>query len=239
MKTLFYTGIFLLLIAVIISCEKENDLATSFKLVAEFDSIRSCPNGGGIFILKVSETDENAGDIQLNVEASSDLNALRTKYLINKESPVSEIIIKPIQDIEIKDYIIKVNASNPSCDTVLNLYVNMFDWPSEIGEDALLKRDEYIAWLEDNYLEYNIKANQEWFAYLTYPQILIVEHITFLNDLYEFRLCRHAMIPPYDWSMIRLRKRNEAEPFFAAKQDSSGGNIHQISIEEYPEMFGY
>jgi hypothetical protein len=47
------------------------------------------------------------------------------------------------------------------------------------------------------------------------------------------------MIPPDDWSMIRLRKRNEVSPFFAAKQDSTGGAFYQIPVNDYPIFQGY
>ena len=48
------------------------------------------------------------------------------------------------------------------------------------------------------------------------------------------------MIPPHDWSMIRIRKRGEIEAEIAYKQDSATNDyVYEIPISEYPIFNGY
>lgn len=223
--------------AFIFSCHKQTD--TFFKLEPVYDSIRSCPSCGGVFIISLSDNLSGSENIQLSVEASSDLNTSLTKTVINKESPITEVVIKPNENIQTGNYIIKLNAFDEDYNTTINLFVTVYDWSSEINENSLNKKEEYISWLQDNFPELEINPASQWFAYPTYPQILIVEHYTFLNDKYEFRICLHAMIPPDDWSMIRLRKRNKINPFLAVRQDSTGGEYYQIPVEDYPVITNY
>jgi hypothetical protein len=120
----------------------------------------------------------------------------------------------------------------------LVLEVEMFNWSSGNLPDAIIKRDELIDWFETEHPEYGIFSDKESFAYVTYPEILIVEHWTFLYKEWEMRICYHVMIPPYDWSKIWLRGRGEIHPEFAAMRESDG-TIDEISVDEYPIMFGY
>jgi hypothetical protein len=227
-----------LIVVLIVSCTNDkND--TPFRLEVAYDSIRSCPDCGGIFIIALTDSLTFTGNADLSLEAATPLNASMTRTTITRESPVTELVIEPAADIAIGDYEINLTASNEVYDTTLSLFVTVYDWSDEISEDPLGKMDEYIAWLEENYPGLNITADTEWDAYPTYPQILIVEHFTFLNDEFEFRICKHAMIPPYDWSMIRIRNRNEVTAFLAARQDSTGGDFYTIPVEEYPLMMGY
>jgi len=229
-----------LILHLLIACDKEKSESSAFVLESTYDSIRSCPEGGGVFIVALADENNTIGQVQLNLDALSGLNSSCTRTEIDKEFPVAEIIINPGENIPAGDYEISVHASNSVCDTIVKLTVTVYDWSAEIGENPLLKKDEFATWLQNEYHEFEITPNTQWdIIYPTYPQILIVDHVTFLNDVYELRLCLHEMIPPDDWSMIRLRKRNEAEPFFAARQDSTGGAMYHIPVGEYPEMYGY
>ncbi|UCF13521.1 MAG: hypothetical protein JSW06_04485 [Thermoplasmatales archaeon] len=120
----------------------------------------------------------------------------------------------------------------------LVLEVEMFNWSSDNLPDAIIKRDELIDWLELEYPEFGNFSDKESFAYMTYPEILIVEHWTFLCKCWEMRICYHVMIPPHDWSKICLRRRGEVNPIFAAMRESDG-TIYEINVSEYPIMFGY
>ena len=118
------------------------------------------------------------------------------------------------------------------------LEVEIFNWSSDNLPDAIIKRDELIDWLEVEYPEFGNFSDKESFAYMTYPGILIVEHWTFLCKEWEMRICYHVMIPPHDWSKICLRRRGEVQPIFAAMRESDG-TTYEISVSEYPIMFGY
>ncbi len=116
--------------------------------------------------------------------------------------------------------------------------VEMFNWSSESLSEALVKKEELIKWLESEHPEFGIFPDKKWFAYVTYPGILVVEHWTFLYEEWEMRICYHVMIPPYNWSKICLRKRGEVNSIFAAMRESDG-NTYKIPLSEYQTHYGY
>jgi hypothetical protein len=118
------------------------------------------------------------------------------------------------------------------------LEVEMFDWTSDNLPNATIKRDEFVDWLEEKHPEFGTFKDKIFFAYLTYPAHLVVEHWSFLYDYWEMRICFHVTIPPYNWSQISLRKRGEIEAIFAAKRESDGA-VYEIPIEDYPIFYGY
>ena len=120
----------------------------------------------------------------------------------------------------------------------LVFYIEMFNWSSDNLPNALVKKEELIKWLESNHPEFGTFSDKEWFAYVTYPGILVVEHWTFLYEEWEVRICYHIMIPPYNWSKICLRKRGEVQPLFAAMRESDG-TTYEIALSEYPTHYGY
>ena len=231
------------IITSLFSCDKEdtNNEEYSFQLESKFDSIRSCPGGGGLFIIKLNNTDNQTEKINLQLASDKKLNATLTKNHVSSDQSVFEILIKPDKDISISDYQITVTGERKSHINSVKLNVSIIDWESssELGEIITRKKTAYVKWLNNNYPDININNQTDWDIYTTYPQIIIVEHITLLNDSYEMRICNHATIHPHDWSMIRLRERNTFEPFLAARQDSTDGLIYQIPLEEYPLLFDY
>ena len=116
--------------------------------------------------------------------------------------------------------------------------VEMFNWNSGNLADAVIKRDEFIGWLEVEHPEFGIFSGENPFAYVTYPAHLIVEHWTFLYDQWEMRICYHVMIPPYNWSMLCLRPRGAFDTLFAAKREYDG-TTYEIPVSEYPICYGY
>jgi hypothetical protein len=120
----------------------------------------------------------------------------------------------------------------------LVLEVEIYQWSSGNLPDAIIKRDEFITWLNSEHPEYGHFQENFMFAYMTYPEIFIVEHWTFLYKNWEMRICYHVMIPPHDWSQLCLRKRGEFESCLASIRKSNG-TISEIPIDDYPIMFGY
>jgi hypothetical protein len=224
-------------------CEKEEGNNTSFNtslaFTVPFDTIRSCPGGGGILILGLTEMSTIHGDVTLSIKSDPKLNAMLTREVLHDILTTGEIYINPSNDCPVNDYTIEITAGDSDKDTTINLVVQMFDWSTEINEDMISKREEFVGWIHEQYPELNITTNQNWNMYITYPQILIVEHATFYNDDYELRLCRHVMIAPDDWAMMRIRKRNQIEPTLTLKQNSSGEEIFTIPVSDYPLLFGY
>ena len=120
----------------------------------------------------------------------------------------------------------------------LVLAVEIFDWSSDNIGDAVIKRNEFLSWLAIEYPGYGGFSDASMVAYVTYPEIFIVEHWTFLYKEWEMRVCYHVMIPPHDWSQLCLRRRGALNPLLAAYRES-GGTIYEIPLDEYPILFGY
>jgi hypothetical protein len=210
----------------------------AFALHAKYSRIRSCPEGGGLFILVLTPGPNLDGDVELSVESAPCLHAELDRNTLNWKSRVAEVSIRPDATAEFRDYEIKVEAGDGNTIRTLSLQVEMLQWSAGVSDFAETRLDEFVDWFRERDLEFGNLATKKWFTYLTYPRILVVEHWTFVSRDWEVRLCYHVMVPPYDWSMIRLRRRGEVEPVFAARRDSDG-TIYQIPISEYPLMFGY
>ncbi len=158
--------------------------------------------------------------------------------MLTLDTTIAEIVVNPDESAEIKDYTIGLIATHSGDTQIITFDIEMFDWSSASVNEAIAKRDPLVQWLETEHPEFGNFSNQEWFAYMTYPQILVVEHWTFLNSEWEMRICFHVMIPPYDWTMIQIRRRGEWNPIFAARRESDG-TTYEIPISEYPTFYGY
>jgi hypothetical protein len=231
---------------------------SDFDIIPKYTYIRSYPNGGGIFIIYMKVDLDFSGFVILKLQADENLNAQLQHRILNKYKRTTEITIHPNDLVNITTYQIKLIATHisPSIDPVSNhheiqslfitnseskivfLDVEMFPWSSGNLPDAIIKRDEFINWLAGGHPEFGMFSAQDCFAYCTYPQILIVEHWTFLYDKWEMRICYHVMIPPYDWSILWLRNRGDVKPVFAAYRESDG-TIFEIPVSEYPIFYGY
>lgn len=250
-----------------------------FDLEVKYSYLRSYPNGGGIFIIKITPKNGFSGYVSLQVNVDPNLNIKLDREFLNEQSPVAELSLQPNELTEIKTYEIELTATyheksrhlalfNWICrikvpilshlisrlfkrfdrksgdvhlthiDETLILEIEMFNWTSENLPEAIIKRDELIDWLETEHPEFGTFSGENWFAYITYPQHLIVEHWTFLYEKWEMRICYHVMIPPYDWSKVWLRPRGEVDAIFAAEHQSDG-TTYEISVSDYPLFYGY
>jgi hypothetical protein len=215
-----------------------------FIVEPKYSYIRSYPGGGGIFIVKLVTDGYFNNDVRLYMVADPALNARIDKRVLSPSSDIAEITIRPDDSIGIGIFEIElkaVHAGNPSNIEQyqkIALQVELFQWGPTNPVNVIPKRDEFIAWLETEHPELGNFSDRIWFPYMTYPQIWIVEHWTFLDEDWEFRLCYHVTIPPYDWSKILLRRRGEWNPILAATRESDG-TIHEIPVVDYPIMFGY
>ena len=105
------------------------------------------------------------------------------------------------------------------------------------GEDLLLDpavemRDRFIPWLTQNHPELGITTQTGWTGTIVTPHILVVTHYLFLTDEWEMEVRWHVMIPPYDWTVIYLRRRGvETRPSYAFKIDSVSGNTTPYMID--------
>ncbi len=98
------------------SCdEEENNHKTadySFSLETDYDSIRSCPGGKGIFIIELHNSGNQLEEVNLSLKCDEALNATLTKENVSNDHSVFEIILSPNHDIPASDYMITMN--NPA-----------------------------------------------------------------------------------------------------------------------------
>lgn len=227
------------------SIEPQNPDEGSFRIRAKYTWIRSYPTGGGIFIVRLLSENDFSGNVYLSINAHPSLNARLDRNVLNRRSNIAEITIHPSQSAEIRTHIIELKATHSVRPThivndpqIILLEVEIINCGPGNISTAMEKRDEFISWLEAEHTELGNFSDRRWFAYMTYPGILVVEHWTFLDSEWEMRICYHVMIPPYDWSMLLLRERGEWDPVFAAKRESDG-TIYEIPVSDYPIMFLY
>jgi len=202
--------------------------------------IRSCPGGGGIFIIKVLVSGDQIRELSLDLECDDMLNA--TLHIPESGSgDALEIVIEPDSNIAITDQPILLRGSLAERRDSLLLNVHMINWTDtkELGDLIIVKMNNYIDWLHVNHPAVEIYDTTQWELFATYPQTIIVDYFTLLNDQYELRVCNHAMIPPEDWSAIRLRERCVYQPFLTLRQDSTNGAIYEIHRDEFPTLFDY
>ncbi|MFH1049298.1 MAG: hypothetical protein V1779_00045 [bacterium] len=226
-------------------CNKEDDNPIipvedkgEFELNAKYQTIKSFPGGGGIFVISISTGADFAGSVKLSIESESDIETKLNKTELTDKDSVADIIISPSLNSTPDTHSIIVKAQHNGKEQQLKLYVDIIEWDQDDFTDSYLKRDEFKNWVTSKSIKYSEIFSSNTLVYQTYPQILIVEHCTFITKNYEARLCYHVMIPPDDWSMLRIRNRNFVEPEIAVKRETDG-SINQIPMEEYPTFFGY
>ncbi len=235
MKTTKWLIVLILFTTVLFACNKDNPAAGQFELCAVADTIQSYPGGGGVFIAYIRPLEDFGGPTTITWEASALLNVEVTKDQLLEGDTVFELVVKPDAGCNYLDYKIRLMATNQDEMQALDLVVSVVD--NSNNPEALPKLNEFRQWLTERDPEAAAVLDSDYFLYKTY-QLLVVEHYTVLTPDYEIRFCYHVMIPPDDWSMIRVRKRNVIEPEFAARRESDG-TINEIPVSEYPSMFGY
>ena len=218
--------------------EEHEEDAGSYALVSRYDSIRSYPGGGGIFVFAFVPDNSFAGTIQLSLTAEASLHARLNRTVLDDDHRVAEFTIAPDSGCTGRISRIRLTATHADSSRELSFDAVIYEWEDGEPSMAMEKRARFVQWLATRHPELGDAGSGLTARYLTYPELLIVEHWTFLSDAWEMRVCVHVMVPPDDWSMMLLRRRGEMLPLLAARMET-GGSIHEIPVEDYPVMFGY
>jgi len=216
--------------------------AGEFEIQTKYSKIRSCNSGGGIFIVYLEPGYDIEGRVELTVFGEDSMNIDLNRNYLDKNNLVAELTIKPnfieIEDTQIHE--ILITAKNKTTSKSILLEVEMCIWDGAISQESLDRFNNMIDLVLKQNKKYEFLKNEAFTSYCTYPQILIVSHYTFLSENWEVRFCHHVMIPPHDWSMIRIRKRGEIESEISYKKNSSIDDyVYEIPISEYPILYGY
>jgi hypothetical protein len=213
--------------------------AGGYTLSARYTHIRSYPGGGGIFTVYIEPEADFAGTVRLSLLGEQGAICTLNRKVLDRTCRVAELRLSPDAGMPVENFTIQVKAEHAYSSKVLPLNVTMYDWSHGDPDQELVLLDRYLDWVRANHPELGAIPMESHRRYLTYPEHLIVEHWTFLTPTWELRLCRHVMIPPHDWSMVLLRRFGSLEPVLAARLDNSASEIHEISVAEYPILYGY
>ena len=241
--TVLLVGLILVsLTAVFSGCSDDDDPLTSypqgdgFRLEVRYDSVRVAPGGDCLLPLRIIPEVDLSGNVDLTVWCEQSVNIGLTDRSINVFHPVSEMRIRPDLDCDTLSYRLVIRGVHGS-DTLLDsCRVRVVQWDPQVPVEALGKRDELLEWVKATYPDLENWDTVSWEAFRTYPQILVVEHVTFLTSEWEIRICYHVTIPPNDWSYICLRRRSEWETMLAARRESDG-TVHEVPVSEYPDLW--
>lgn len=207
-------------------------------LLTRYDSIRSYPGGGGVFTIAIVPDQDFTGRAILSIDADPALHARLDRSTLNRGRSVAELKLRPSLDIAAGLYTISLQVMHNGMRYTHSLHVRVFEWSQAVPGVEMEKRAAFLSWLATAHPELGDISARPFTRYITYPEILIVEHWTFLGSAWDMRLCFHVMIPPDDWSMMLLRRTGSLTPLLAARRESDG-SIHEIPIAEYPLLCGY
>ncbi len=210
----------------------------SFNLETQYTSLRSYRCGGGVFVIRMVPDDNFGGTVELGIVADEPLHAAVDRPVLGLSQLVAEITFCPDTAATIGIHHVTVTACHGDSTHELPLEVNLVPYSAADTTYPVVKRNEFLGWLAIEYPQYAAVLSQSWSTYATHPGILVVEHWTFLSETWEMRLCYHVTIPPYNWSMLMLRRRGEYDPVFAAKRESDG-TLYEIPVSEYPYAHTY
>jgi hypothetical protein len=207
-------------------------------VAAPFDTIRSYPGGGGLFLVAITPDAACRWETRMRVDAAADLHATVRPAAITAANEAVEVMLRPSAALAPGCYPVDVIAEHDGAESTMRLYAEVMPWGPPDDAEVLARLATFRAWCtaRDPALAEAFATPE--FIYNTYPEILIVEHNTVLTPAWEIRICKHVMAPPDDWMKIRFRRRGSLAPLLAAAQDS-GGAIREIPVSEYPTLCGY
>ncbi|MBD3258457.1 hypothetical protein GF377_08485 [candidate division GN15 bacterium] len=210
--------------------------AGTFSLEARYDSLRAVPGGDALLPIRIVPANDFSGGVNLSVSCDTLVSAGCTKRSVTRDDPVAEIRIRPDSSCDTLEYQLQITAFNDDTTVVANLPLRVVQWHSVTPPLAADKRDSMLAWVTSEYPDLEQWDTLTWEAFQTYPQILVVNHTTFLSAMWEVRECHHVTIPPHDWSMLCIRHRWNWEPTLAVKRESDG-TTYEIPVGDYPDMW--
>lgn len=237
-------GLLLVLLIIGTACKKDNDNPINpagdkgdYSVTVKYDLIRIYHGGGGLYLFSISPNSEFEGDVELSLEADTLLHASLLKSKLTASDTVGEIILLPSGILPDKNYTIKLKLKHNGLTKYITFRANSYTW-ADNREDASMKLNLFKTWIQNNKPEFLTIFDSPDLLYATYPETLIVEHYTYLSDLYEVRLCYHVTVPQDSWTKLLVRKRGHWQPEFAlAIMD--GLHVLPMDTEQYPTLYGY
>jgi len=206
-----------------------------YTLQATPTSIQSYRDGGGIFILSMTPSQDFAGKVLVSVVADPALRAELFNEFLTSETRVAEVTIRPDTTAALKSYAISVIHTHTGVSDTLICNVEMVDPIPPIESSELDLPPEFVQWLEMEHSELGIRDGQEWFSYRNDPIIVPGADLeeTHLNQTWIVTV-RWGLRPPWIIQPVwfLLRERGKASAMFAAVKDRNGF-FREIGVDEF------
>jgi len=201
------------------------------------ETMNSCPDHVAWFLVSISfKGDDSEVEYNTSIDTNSSI-ALDYKFWRTNSSPnLLEVFLYPT--VTQINQNIEVNVTIQADDLVASdiALIKVLNWTLYDEPIVETMRDAFVAFLALNYPSFQIDETTTWEGFWSGIQIIIVQHYLFKSNNWEMELSWHAMIPPYDWVKIYLRKRCELAPSFAFQIDSWSNASHMIVEIEQPDQ---
>ncbi len=201
--------------------------------------IKSYPNHTAWLILDISTTNHNLmSNLSISIKTNSSIEWEYKIWENENLRKVVEVFIYP--NITHLENTIEIEATAYSEEISKKDYskVQVVNWTIEISPTIKAMRDEFVAYLSNNHINFKINGSTVWEGFGNAPQILVVEHYLFKSAFWEMELQRHVTIYPHDWVSVYLRPRSMISPYWSGSINSwSSGNHTVIETEPPNEIY--
>lgn len=201
------------------------------------ETMKSCPNHTAWFLVSVSYNGDDSDVIYTpTIETNTTVQTEYKFWNTNTSPNILEVFLYPT--VTQMNQNIEVNVTIQADDLVASdvALMKVLNWT--LYEEPIVEtmKDAFVAFLALNCPSLQIDENTNWQGFWSGIQIIIVQHYLFKSNNWEMELSWHAMIPPYDWVKIYLRKRCEVAPSLAFTIDSWSNASHVIVEIEPPNQ---
>jgi len=216
---------------------KETEDEGSYIIETNKTEIQSYPDGGGLFIIMMTPSEDFMGKVRLSVSANNLLNSRLTNEALSLEKRITEVEIHPDKITEIDEYILKIISQHGVTVDTLFLKIDVVEpnlpWNSPIYYgNAVNIHNMFIQWLQDTNPKLGVNDTNDWFFYNNSPIIIpgAPGDWTFLSETWDITVIWAGY--PFNTESVLLRKRGESKPMFAALKDKDG-KIREIPVSDF------
>jgi hypothetical protein len=180
-----------------------------------------------VFLVMIEDFYPDQGPIELRVEATG--------------ARVDQSTVTTPANGEIAEIAVELDESGANATASVEFIVDscaaeqrtigIMDWEDTREQEAEPYFERWVAWLEAEHPELGITSATEWESEFVMP-VLIVSHYAYWNADWEMVVSWHVMVPPDDFTEVRLRRRG-VESYYetAFRQDSFADETQPHEID--------
>ncbi len=203
----------------------------SYSLAVSQTSCVTYPGGGGIFLIQLLPDSLFAGDVRLNLTAAPELNAELYRESIDRDKPVSEIVVKPDSTMAMGDYALNLSHAHGDTSAAVEFTVKLDEgdyrglYPRGHLTDIL--PEEFLVWMVENYPELEIEDEDSWYRYCNRPY----NSWTYVSTEWHLGTIWYLSLPSRTKHFM-LRRRGDYKRMVVLESDKYTA-LHKIPIERY------